>query len=395
MSDSPSPPPRPDNVTDPIEWARLRFERQKLALELRIRRREMEEKLDRSVWRDLLTNPLSIAIVGGALTLMTTVVTNFLTAKANREAEQSRAELARESARQSLQADLIKNFVESPKSETVRENLRFLADAGLIPDYADSIQKYLVANPGLAPQIGSGLNFLPGGEPISESLQQRLRETVGLFRNFLRSKGFPDLDHDISVFVYSSNVPVPIPNLAPSNDPNSFYYAGTIYIHKDLSDDVSIALREFSHHALMNAIGRDMFRQTAVESALADYLPATFLKSPDIGSAFARMKGPLASRFRSLAGQQLYDAEGTKDKDSVGWFPRGIVWAQALWACRDPKRSERVDDMILPAWQKANVPPLDDDSVEARFGTALTATSNPEGACLSEQIVRRRLPIQK
>jgi hypothetical protein len=48
------------------------------------------------------------------------------------------------------QADLIKKFVESPKPETVRTNLSFLVDAGLLPDYADKIRSYLEKNPNSA-----------------------------------------------------------------------------------------------------------------------------------------------------------------------------------------------------------------------------------------------------
>jgi V8-like Glu-specific endopeptidase len=101
-----------------------------------------------------LSNPLSLAVVGAFLTLMTTVVTNYLAQKAIAESEQFRAELARASARQELQAELIKKFVEAPKTETVRENLRFLVKAGLLPDYADNIQAYLDADSQAAPQLG-------------------------------------------------------------------------------------------------------------------------------------------------------------------------------------------------------------------------------------------------
>jgi hypothetical protein len=53
--------------------------------------------------------------------------------------------------------------VESPSTETVRQNLRFLVDAGLIPSYADSISNYLHSNPGVAPQVGGGVEFVPSG----------------------------------------------------------------------------------------------------------------------------------------------------------------------------------------------------------------------------------------
>src|SRR4051794_31675084 len=382
---------QPEQHPESLDRARLRFERQKLALELHVKRRELAEQRKRSIWKDLLANPLSVAIVGGILTLMTTIVTNFLTAWANRE-----------SARQTLQADLVKKFVEGPRPETVRGNLRFLAGSGLIPDYAASIEKYLEANPSAAPQVGTRLDFSPSGEAVPETLQKRLRDAVERFRTFLQSKGFMDLDGNISVYIYSEEAPVPAavalafgPDFTPqmvSDIPNSLYHDNTLYIHKDLSDDLSLVLREFSHHALTQAVGREKFRQTAIESALADYLPATFLKSPVIGAIFAKLSQSIPGP-RTLTGQGTYDAEATKGKD--GWFTRGIVWAQALWACRNPDRPEGVDNLILPAWQESNVPPIEDDLVEARFGGALAAAPSPEGTCFGKQIAARRLPLQR
>jgi hypothetical protein len=101
-----------------LEREKLLLERQKTGIDARLRRRELSARRDKG-WLETLASPLPLAIVGGFITLMTTIVTNFLTQTANLEAEQSRARLARESAQQQLQAELIKKFVESPKTETV------------------------------------------------------------------------------------------------------------------------------------------------------------------------------------------------------------------------------------------------------------------------------------
>jgi hypothetical protein len=386
-TDQTSPHPQP--FGESLDLARLKFERQKFALEMRLKRRELSDQRGQSVWRTLFANPLSVAIVGGILTLMTSVVTSFLTARANLEDEQSRAGLARQSAQQTLQADLIKKFVEGPRPESVRENLRFLADTGLIPDYAVSIQHYLVTNPGVAPQVGSRLDFSPAGEALSADQQQRLRNTVGEFRTFLQIKGFNRIDDNISVFIFSKDHPLPITSM-PSDQPNSFYYENTLYIHKTLADDSSIALREFAHYALLKAVGSELFKQTGIESALADYLPATFLKSPVIGSAFAKENG--ASRGpRTLDNKQSYNAAATKGEG--GWFDRGIVWAGAIWACRNPQQPDGVDNLILALWRKASVLPLEEDLVEVRFGAALAAAAAPQGVCFAAQIAARGLPI--
>ena len=115
---------------------------------------------------ELIASPFTLAVVGGFISVMTTIVANHLNASANLALEATKAQLqangeaakadsAAQAAKQTLQADLIKKFVESPKTETVRENLRFLIDAGLLPDYASKIQTYLSSNPNAAPQVGS------------------------------------------------------------------------------------------------------------------------------------------------------------------------------------------------------------------------------------------------
>jgi hypothetical protein len=140
----------------------LRSERQRSAVEFRLKRQELFE---RRGWKELLVNPLTLAIVGGFITLMTTIISNHFTSSANTDlerlkaqlaakAEDNKAELSSKAAKQTLQADLIKKFAENPKTETVRDNLRFLIDAGLLPDYGKKINAYLEKYPHSAPQVG-------------------------------------------------------------------------------------------------------------------------------------------------------------------------------------------------------------------------------------------------
>lgn len=147
-----------------LERERLRFDRKKVAMEFRLKRNELTTHRGKQ-WKELIASPLTLAIVGGFITVMTTIVSNHFNTSASLALEATKAELAArgeaakaesaaQEAKQTLQADLIKKFVESPKTETVRENLRFLVDAGLLPDYASKIQTYLAKNPNAAPQVG-------------------------------------------------------------------------------------------------------------------------------------------------------------------------------------------------------------------------------------------------
>ena len=116
----PTPTPNPADGLEierlSLERDRLKLERQKLSIEVRFKRRELVERQGKS-FKELLANPLSLAIVGGFITLMTTVITTSYTANENRRSEDRRAAIAQKSAEQALQAELVKKFVEAPKTE--------------------------------------------------------------------------------------------------------------------------------------------------------------------------------------------------------------------------------------------------------------------------------------
>jgi hypothetical protein len=115
---------------------------------------------------------------------MTSVITTSYTASENRKSEDERAKKAQDSAEQALQAELIKKFVEAPKSDTVRENLKFLVDAGLLSKYAAGIAKYLKENPDAAPAVGNA--------SIGASSQQFEMYAPDLMRRLMSDFNFTD-----------------------------------------------------------------------------------------------------------------------------------------------------------------------------------------------------------
>jgi hypothetical protein len=125
-----------------LEFERLKLDRQKAGIEFKLKRRELHAAQNRG-WKDVFANPLTLAMVGGIITLITTIITGHFSASERIDAETAKA-------RQALQADLIKKFVENPNPESVRANLKFLLDVGLIPNYANSIRSFLDKNPNSA-----------------------------------------------------------------------------------------------------------------------------------------------------------------------------------------------------------------------------------------------------
>jgi hypothetical protein len=122
-----------------LEWGRLKFERQKASVEALLKRRELRAAKPRQ-WKDLVANPLALAIVGGFITLMTTTITSRNSATDSINAEKTKASEA-------LQADLIKKFIDNPDPQKVRANLQFLIDVGLVGDYAGKLQSFLDKHP--------------------------------------------------------------------------------------------------------------------------------------------------------------------------------------------------------------------------------------------------------
>ncbi|MEY2518582.1 MAG: metacaspase [Verrucomicrobiota bacterium] len=94
-----------------------------------------------------------LAIAGGSLTLLTSILTNYFTASANREADERRALYTRETDSRALQSELIKTFLKTQDSKTARDNLTFLIESGLIPDHEKRITEYLAKNKQAIPKI--------------------------------------------------------------------------------------------------------------------------------------------------------------------------------------------------------------------------------------------------
>lgn len=133
-----------------LEQDRIAFERQKLDRE--IAREHKEQKLPILKWiREMLSTPLTIAIVGGFITVLTTTVINQDIAEQNLKGEKYKADLARQAARDALEADLIKKYTDGER-DVVKKNLEFLVKTRLVPSYSDQIAAYLKENPTDMPQ---------------------------------------------------------------------------------------------------------------------------------------------------------------------------------------------------------------------------------------------------
>jgi hypothetical protein len=233
--------------------------------------------------------------------------------------------------------------------------------------------------------IRSRLGFCPGTE-VSAALKEKLEDTLSRFIVWLQGVGFDKLDDRIAVCFFSKDSRLPAEIDVPSDVPNSLYWNNTLYIHKDMSEDDSIALREYSHHTLTKSAGPGAFEQTEIESAVADYLPASFLASPVIGPNLGRLFNLKTTYLRTIDNTFTYKSPPSND-----WYGRGQVWAGALWACRKQGQAQ-LDQLIGPAWRAASATHMAESETAKRFAATLVAAPAPAGPCLSNEIARRGLP---
>jgi hypothetical protein len=166
-----------------LEQEKLRLEFEKLDIERARLERSGQQNADNapSEGKSLiqsLANPLVLAVAGGFLSILTAIVTNYLSSSANRESDLRKAELTRTNESLTLQSDLLKTFLKTDDADIATSNLTFLVESGLIPDHADRIKNYIAQNKG-APRISqaSGLTSPTAVCPlISADPQDHIRD---------------------------------------------------------------------------------------------------------------------------------------------------------------------------------------------------------------------------
>jgi hypothetical protein len=223
------------------------------------------------------------------------------------------------------------------------------------------------------------------GAGLSIPALDRVRDTLGRFGPYLKSVGFRDFDQQVTVHLYSKDSPLTGALSDQSDTVNAFYYDHGIYVHWSMSSDMTVFLREYAHHALLqSARANPQAGATAVESALADYLPASFLGSPLIGEGLGKLFALPTSYLRRLDNSFSY----ADVQDEV--HARGEVWAGALWSCRQQLGQAAVDGPSVQAW--LTMVSGAGASYESRYGAALAAAPSPAGACLAGELQQRHLP---
>jgi len=263
------------------------------------------------------------------------------------------------------------------------------AAAALVVAVAAGIGLYPVARARMSGNGASDSAAAPAAPASAVGLSipalDRVRDTLTRFAVYLKGVGFRDFDQQVTVHLYSKESPLPGDLSDQSESVNAFYYDHGIYVHWSMSNDISVFLREYAHHALIESSRHNPGAgATAVESALGDYLPASFLGSPLIGEGLGKLFKLPTSYIRRLDNTLKWD-----DVDDEV-HARGEVLAGALWSCRQQLGQAAVDGTSVQAWFKvvAGAP----RDYESRFDAALAGAPSPAGPCLAGELQLRHLP---
>ena len=288
-----------------------------------------------------------------------------------------------------LVADVL-SAIEQIRPPKAWQSLRILAGAGAavlllagfllyprVMSKFDHAQPQVATETPQAPSGSSGLNI-----PVLDTM----RNTLARFVVYMKGVGFRQLDDNVTVNLYSKEFPLPGELREQSDTVNAFYFDRGIYVHFSMSSDMSVFLREFAHHALLETAGANKEAgNSAVESALADYYPASFFGSPLIGEGLGPLFQLSTTYIRRLDNKRSYT--DVPDESHA----RGEVWAGALWMCRQELGQATVDTIPAQAWTAISAKPRG-TNFESAFGVALASATGPAGACFAREIERRHLP---
>jgi hypothetical protein len=225
-------------------------------------------------------------------------------------------------------------------------------------------------------------------EALTPELRKNLEDTLDAYRHYLRNIGYQSGERLAKFLV------------VPTLEAGALYNAETnqIVMSKELAVDPDVALREYTHHVLLDVKKREIPLWTSIQSGLADYLPCSFKNNPH----FAEKSAPILNKIYGpdIAPQgYLRNMDNQRKFDEIdvarGKQAAGEVWGGALWDIRKLVGWEQADMLFLEAWIKSDIK---DDSMDSYADFAWNVLSIARRRALPESALRavfeqRGLPV--
>jgi hypothetical protein len=359
------------NDGENIDVARLQFEREKWAADLRLRERELdlrEEEQRQARWR----SPLTVAIFAAALAAAGNAVVAFVNGNSQRDLEDGKAESER-----------ILEMIKTGDPDSAADNLQFLLDSGLIADQTRvaKLASYLKtrgAGTGPALPAAGGIKFDKTQE-LTQDLQDKLESGLKDYLAYLEKIG---LAHDL---------PGLIIRIQHMESPNTNYFIETheLVIDDRLAPDLSIATVAAAQYALA-VMDKKTCRQDVcqmISGGLADYFAASYANRPQIAEASAPVFQSNQPFLRNLDNDLKFDAAAR-----LNIYSGGEVWGGAFWEIRTKLGQQVADRVLAQAW---NSPAWQGDAARGAdaFVRAILAAAGDNAAPIGDILRGRGFPV--
>ena len=379
-----------------LDVARLEFEREKWAADLKLREREFdlrqaELEIKRaeqrgSHWR----SPLTVAVFAAALAAAGNAVVALVNGNNQRDLEdrKAKAEIAVEESK--AESSRILEMIKTGDPDSAADNLRFLVDTGLIATTTrvEKLSEFLAnRKPGSGPALPAtgGIQFEQTTE-LTQPLKETLEADLKAYMAYLTGIG---LGENLPI------IKIAIKPIFKTEGTVSYYEPGsnTMTIDPQAAPDPYASRREATHHVLMaddpQGCGSAICR--ALESGLADYFAASFAENPHLGDKLIKVYGGTEPFMMNVENAQPFRSIESNDLTAV--YEGGQMWSGAFWAIRSKLGKAATDSILGEAWNETDR--SEDDPVKT-FVAAIIAAAESRGAdksAVTEILRGRGFPI--
>lgn len=199
----------------------------------------------------------------------------------------------------------------------------------------DALAKRVTALAAKVDAIGEKIGFTATSK-VSAETKSRLNAEFEKFKEYLQARGYKGKDAMIEIDITDKIENGMLAYYDPAKQ--------RAVIESKYADEAVILLREYMHHVLGSSGVSENLRgkiwvYRAIESALAWYLPCSFLNDPVPARKATAWDLTKKRSFSDLPPDHIDSMmEGTE------------IWGSAFWAMREKLKREVADKLILNAW---------------------------------------------
>ena len=327
-----------------LDHLRLKQERELKERELDLRERELEQqRKSRTPW----STPVVVALVGGILGYMGTLISSCQNRQLERDKQQG-----------TLILEAIRTGgTGAEKEKQTAANLAFLADNGLIttlkPAKLDELrQKAQGAGPSLP--VVQGVEF-QRSTLLTGDLQAKLQTALASYEVYLARLGYKVGKGRITVSIDDEDAN------------NASFDNESVIIGRNLASDPEYALAEYTWYVLKqtNPAAFQVFWDSPYPHAqgfvqgVKFYLLCSHLNDPYIGRNFFSLSG-FAREHKgylfNLSELRRFDPSKPVDREM---HRLGEIWGAALWELRSKIGQEKADRLVMQTWKNLKGTPAD------------------------------------